>query len=1025
MALDQSAVGLVFNIKADSKAARAEIGKLAEVINISIKQTQNFSASTQTATTATTGFQSALSQLNRIFGQAASVAGQYGGALGGAEKAASGLVSKLNTLASTSGAGGPVGIVVGAVVALGTALAVAAGAAFELSKSSADVGAKIFDLADKTGISVRNLDLFRRAAAEAGKGIDVVERSFDQFTSRLELGSKTAGEMSRTLKLLGLDPKTALQDVNGSLETVVRNLNNIDNAAIRGAKAQELFGLRNEAIIPILTRIGESLDAYEARIGSLGQITQQQAEKSKSFDVSLNLLNATFVGIGTSVGASLIPVFQSLVDLFQSLVKQAGEGLTKLVGFGKGGIQFLADVVDILNASLRATPAFIGVVKASLVDAADILHRFRAVIGDTAKTAVAFFSGDFAGAAASGAAAISGAKEIGANFGEKTRAAVVNARTSVQRELAALLEERKRLSITGKNTFNDPGKTTGGGDKIAQAKLQALREAEEAINRELQSGVEASRRAFDARAITIERLVQVTIQAENLMLAKKEAIYEQERAIIEKSKFGAEQKQAKLADVNNREVAARKQANDAIIKVQDERTKIEDQIFEQSQRARLQRDEAAAQAEIERVKRNADLKVISFTAADTRIVEIEAEIAAKRRAALQVEFVLAGQDGVKRQQIADQIAALDQQLALSAEQAANRRIEAQQKDLAAFKDYLRARLQIQLDIQREAVDAAKRRADDLERKAEDGSVPKTSAIQARTGASLKELELQKQINDASIESERVDASRTATNAEQREAIEKLSNQRRLQEEQKFQDESNRIKEEGRLKELEADSSSPYSIFGKAGQEAADSGAGAFGQFGAAAKSALDTVTEAAGNMQSILTGAFSAIGSGLGSIIESFILTGQAGPAAFKKLAAGVIASVVAQSAVKAIFEFAEGLAASARYDYVSATQHFASAKLYAVIAAVGAVAALGIGALSGGGGAVGPSGSGGSGSSGGSSSSGSDTDRTIHQGQRDPVVIQIRTEEGMLVRRIVGDYRNDGETRRVLRGDILGESPL
>jgi hypothetical protein len=185
--------------------------------------------------------------------------------------------------------------------------------------------------------------------------------------------------------------------------------------------------------------------------------------------------------------------------------------------------------------------------------------------------------------------------------------------------------------------------------------------------------------------------------------------------------------------------------------------------------------------------------------------------------------------------------------------------------------------------------------------------------------------------------------------------------RRAEEEEKAADERLRRINETKQKEKDARESSllrnpasPLSIFGEEGQAAADRDAGLFGQVAAAARGALAQVSDSVGNVRTTLVGAFSQIGAGLQGVIQNFILTGQTGPAAFKKLAAGVIASVAAQSLVKAIFETAEGFAALARYDFVAATNHFAAAKTFAIVGGIAAGVGIALSAGSGGANAAG-----------------------------------------------------------------------
>jgi len=56
--------------------------------------------------------------------------------------------------------------------------------------------------------------------------------------------------------------------------------------------------------------------------------------------------------------------------------------------------------------------------------------------------------------------------------------------------------------------------------------------------------------------------------------------------------------------------------------------------------------------------------------------------------------------------------------------------------------------------------------------------------------------------------------------------------------------------------------------------------------------------------------AFSSFASGIGSMIQNWVLLGETGPAAMRKLTASVLAGLAAQAAVKSLFYLAEGIAA-------------------------------------------------------------------------------------------------------------------
>ena len=285
-------------------------------------------------------------------------------------------------------------------------------------------------------------------------------------------------------------------------------------------------------------------------------------------------------------------------------------------------------------------------------------------------------------------------------------------------------------------------------------------------------------------------------------------------------------------------------------------------------------------------------------------------------------------------------------------------------------------------------------------------------LQAQRLAIEESYEMERNANIRASE-ERNRAEIQKTHEEQRQALLSL---RELIEESRRQ----------REQQLAADPSSPFSLMGPEAQAAADRGAGIFGQLGASANAAITEVRKSMGNFGTMMTDVFSGIASGLQNMLAGFIMTGKIGGQAFKAMAAQIISSLTAQAAVKAIFELAEGFAATAQIPLdptgtaaLRAASHFTAAKFYGTVAGVAAAASIGLAAIGGGGG-----GDNGTMFLGQDRRSGS---AVMEQGGRratEPQVIIIRaeTEPGVMVSKFVQDYRANGEARSVLRRDLLGE---
>jgi len=163
----------------------------------------------------------------------------------------------------------------------------------------------------------------------------------------------------------------------------------------------------------------------------------------------------------------------------------------------------------------------------------------------------------------------------------------------------------------------------------------------------------------------------------------------------------------------------------------------------------------------------------------------------------------------------------------------------------------------------------------------------------------------------------------------------------------------------------------------------------------------------------------NAVAESLGGLVAAFV----AGRASLREAAAGLYKAALAPLKdfllKKARAEFALGLADLAMFNFAGAAKHFLAGG--ALAAAAGLIDAGGS-AIAGGSQTVGPGSYGGS----SSQSQGGQT-RIIEQGDRqrpEPQIIIIRaeTEPGVVVRKVVEDYRGNGESRKLLRRDMLGD---
>lgn len=191
------------------------------------------------------------------------------------------------------------------------------------------------------------------------------------------------------------------------------------------------------------------------------------------------------------------------------------------------------------------------------------------------------------------------------------------------------------------------------------------------------------------------------------------------------------------------------------------------------------------------------------------------------------------------------------------------------------------------------------------------------------------------------------------------------------------------------------------------------------------------------SFQDMAVVAFSAVGAavnglaqGIGGLVQNWVLMGNTGPNAMRKMVASVLAGVAAQAAVQAIMFTAYGIAALTPWGaaiYGPASQWFIAAALMASIATVTGLAGRAVA------GNVFQTGAGGAGSADGTSASDAPRDRTIREsrtgGASNPneaigtLKIDIRYPDGSFETQAVRVFRKNGQLRTDLRNDLLGEA--
>ena len=234
--------------------------------------------------------------------------------------------------------------------------------------STAKWGDELAKTSQRTGLSVEELQGLGFAAEQSGSSFTELVGGLRLFQKNLIDFQRGVGEAKVELEQLGLTP----EDVQGKevaelLFLVADRFSLLEDATLKAAIAQRVFGRSGTALIPFLNNGAEGLKRLMKEMEQYGVITTEQAKASERLMDQLNRVLTSFKGLKNQIGAFLIPVFISLLEwldavwtMFQRtrvVIKDLIDSIAvffKALASGSGKDKFLRDLDEIASATQDA-----------------------------------------------------------------------------------------------------------------------------------------------------------------------------------------------------------------------------------------------------------------------------------------------------------------------------------------------------------------------------------------------------------------------------------------------------------------------------------------------------------------------------------------------------------------------------------------------------------------------------------------------------------------------------------------------
>jgi hypothetical protein len=181
-------------------------------------------------------------------------------------------------------------------------------ALFNFVKVASDFGSEIKDFQDKTGLGAEAITTIKFAAEQTGKSLEDLSAPIGKFSKLLGEAADGSVKASKTLEKFGLDPKTAVDNLEGSLDTAVKKLLEYPEGAQRAYAATQLFGRGGIEVVGVLKNMDGGLNATIERARELGiTLTQQDVKAADDFGDTLGLLGTQIKVLGSQFALQFAP----------------------------------------------------------------------------------------------------------------------------------------------------------------------------------------------------------------------------------------------------------------------------------------------------------------------------------------------------------------------------------------------------------------------------------------------------------------------------------------------------------------------------------------------------------------------------------------------------------------------------------------------------------------------------------------------------------------------------------------------
>ena len=243
-----------------------------------------------------------------------------------------------------------------------------------VTASFASAGDSIDKASKRTGVSAEAFSQMVFAAEQSGAGAAQLEKAFFGLSRSMEGLSRNQGAVVAAYKAIGLSQKDmeGLSPEQAMLKTADA-LSKIEDAGLRGAYAQQIFGRSGRELMPMLLEGADGIQALMKEADALGRtMSGKDAVAAAEYVDAMNRLKSVVVGVKNQIGAALAPALTELGNTFVAISKPVREFISQnremilFVALGGAALLSLGAAITTAGFAFMGIGAALGAVASAI-----------------------------------------------------------------------------------------------------------------------------------------------------------------------------------------------------------------------------------------------------------------------------------------------------------------------------------------------------------------------------------------------------------------------------------------------------------------------------------------------------------------------------------------------------------------------------------------------------------------------------------------------------------------------------------